>query len=83
VSQHTAEVIVQKPPTKPHPSHEVRFMQDYKIEFTIGIEDFISTFGRNPKNKPEFDRFCELSEKGLCNGHIDWNIVFNCAKDMM
>jgi hypothetical protein len=83
VSQHTAEVVVQKPPTKPHPSHEVRFMQDYKIEFTIGVEDFISTLRRNPKNKTEFDRFCELSEKGLRNGHIDWNIVFNCAKDMM
>lgn len=34
-----------------------------------------------PINEEEYQRFCELVEKGLQNGHIDWDIVFDCVKE--
>jgi len=58
-------------------------MDENKIEFIIGVEDFEQVFGRKPKSKAEFKEFCILSEKGLTTGHIDWDIVFSCAKDTM
>ena len=58
-------------------------MDNYKIEFIICIEDFERVFCRKPKHKNEFEEFCILSEKGLTGGHIDWDIVFSCAKDAM
>jgi hypothetical protein len=58
-------------------------MDEYKIEFIIGVGDFEQVFGRKPKSSSEFTEFCMLSEKGLTAGHIDWDIVFSCAKDVM
>jgi hypothetical protein len=58
-------------------------MDEYKIEFAIAVEDFERIFCRKPKSKAEFKEFCILSEKGLTAGHIDWDIVFSCAKDTM
>lgn len=58
-------------------------MGDYKIEFAIAVEDFERVFGRKPKSENEFEEFCLLSEKGFTGGHIDWDIVFSCAKDAM
>ena len=58
-------------------------MDEYTIEFTVCPEDFEQTFGRKPKNQQEFHDFCQYCEKGLRNGHIDWGIVFSCAKDAM
>ena len=58
-------------------------MEEYKIEIEIGVGDFEQVFGRKPKDENEFQEFCNYSEKGLMNGHIDWDIVFNCAKDAM
>jgi hypothetical protein len=58
-------------------------MEDYKIEFWICPEDFKQTFGRPPQSDEEFEEFCTYCEKGLTNGHIDWDIVFECAKEAM
>ena len=58
-------------------------MDEYKIGFIIGVEDFEQAFDRKPKSKNEFEEFCHYCEKGLMNGHIDWDIVFGCAKDAM
>jgi len=58
-------------------------MDEYKIEFAIAVEDFELIFCRKPKSKSEFREFCILCEKGLTSGHIDWDIVFSCAKDSM
>ena len=59
------------------------YMKSYKIEFEICPEDFEQTFGRKPKTKGEFHEFSQYCEKGLRNGHIDWDIVFSCAEDAM
>ena len=58
-------------------------MEEYKIEIFISGGDFEQVFGRKPKDENEFQEFCSYCEKGLMNGHIDWDIVFNCAKDAM
>jgi hypothetical protein len=58
-------------------------MDEYKIEFAIAVEDFEHVFCRKPKSENEFEEFCRLSEKGLTGGHIDWDIVFSCIKDVM
>lgn len=58
-------------------------MKTYKIELEIGEADFEATFGRKPKSQSELLKWFEYCEKGLKNGHIDWGIVFECAKDAM
>ena len=55
-------------------------MKPYKIEFIIDKDDFYQVFGREPDSEDEFRKFCELSKTGL-NAQIDWNVVFNCAKE--
>ena len=58
-------------------------MKEHKIEIYISVGDFEQAFGRKPTDENEFQEFCDYSEKGLLNGHIDWHIVFGCAKDAM
>ena len=55
----------------------------YKIEIEIWPESFERQFGRPPKSRAEFEEFCSLCEKGLINGHIDMDMVFECARDSM
>jgi hypothetical protein len=45
--------------------------------------DFELSMGRKPKNQREFDEWACLLEKGLCNGHIDWDILYECTRDAM
>jgi hypothetical protein len=40
-------------------------MDEYKIEFIIGVGDFERIFCRKPKSKAEFKEFCILSKKDL------------------
>ena len=58
-------------------------MKNHKIVLEICVEDFAETFGRKPKNQKEFSEFCQYCEKGLFTEHIDWAIIFDCAKDEM
>lgn len=53
------------------------------ITFTLGVEDFQLAMGRRPRNEAEFREWAELCEKGLCNGHIDWDIVYQCAREAL
>ena len=62
---------------------EVIYVKSYKIEFELCEGDFEQAFGRKPTNESEFVEFCKYSEKGLRNGHIDWEILFGCARDEM
>jgi hypothetical protein len=56
---------------------------DYRIIIILTKGDFELSMGRKPKSQEEFDRWAELAEKGLLNGHIDWSIIYACAKDFM
>ena len=56
---------------------------EHTIAFTLAEGDFERSMGRKPKNLDEFDAWALLCEKGLRNGHIDWDIIFECAKEAM
>ena len=51
------------------------------LKFCAG--DFEQSMGRKPKSQEEFDEWAILAEKGLLNGHIDWDILYECTKDAM
>ena len=63
-------------------AHETR-IEEYKITITLCDGDFERSMGRKPKNQEEFNDWAALAEKGLLNGHIDWNIIYDCTKDAM
>lgn len=54
----------------------------YKIPADVGVHDFEHTFGRLPKNEEEFEEFGRLCSKGV-HAQIDWDIIFECAKEEM
>ena len=58
-------------------------IKDYEIRLTLCAGDFEQSMGRKPKNQEEFDEWARLAEKGLLNGHIDWDILYECACDAM
>ena len=57
-------------------------MKIHKIIYEIGKHDFEHTFKRKPKDKDEFDKFCHYCKNGIAE-QIDWDILFNCAKEAM
>ena len=58
-------------------------IKDHEIHITLSDGDFVESMGRMPENQAEFNRWAELAEKGLLNGHIDWNIIYECTRDAM
>ena len=58
-------------------------IREHTITFTLGEGDFETSMGRKPKDQEEFDEWAYLFEKGLCNGHIDWDIMYSCTRDAM
>jgi hypothetical protein len=58
-------------------------IEDYKINIVLSDDDFEQSMGRRPKDQQEFDKWAMLAEKGLLNGHIDWDIIYECTKDAM
>jgi hypothetical protein len=58
-------------------------LKDYKIVIELSEGDFEQSMGRKPRDQDEFDDWAQLAEKGLMNGHIDWDILYKCACDVM
>lgn len=58
-------------------------MREHTITLTLTEGDFEMSMGRKPRDEDEFEEWARLCEKGLCNGHIDWDIVLECARDAM
>ena len=54
---------------------------EYTITHTLDQDDFFRSIGRYPNNEEEFDRWGALAERGLKQGHIDWDIIFQCTSD--
>ena len=61
----------------------VNEIKDYEIALTLCVGDFEQSMGRKPKSQGEFDEWARLLEKGLLNGHIDWDILYECTCDAM
>jgi len=64
---------------------EVNEMADreHTITLTLCEGDFEMSMGRKPRGDEEFEEWAYLCEKGLLNGHIDWDILYACAKEAM
>ena len=58
-------------------------MREHTITFILTVDDFEMSMGRKPRDKDEFEEWARLCEKGLCNGHIDWDIIYECAREAM
>lgn len=58
-------------------------VKSYEIKLELSAGDFQQSMGRRPKTQEEFDDWARLAEKGLLNGHIDWNIIYECTRDAM
>ena len=58
-------------------------IKEHKIVITLCSGDFEASIARKPRDQGEFDEWARLCEKGLCNGHIDWDIIYECARDAM
>ena len=57
--------------------------REHTITLTLCEGDFEMSMGREPRDDEEFDEWAYLCEKGLRNGHIDWDILFSCAAEAM
>lgn len=58
-------------------------IKDHTITILLCDGDFEQSMGRRPRNQDEFDQWAYLAEKGLLNGHIDWDIIYECTRDAM
>ena len=58
-------------------------IRDHSIVLHFCPEEFELSMGRKPKSQAEFDEWAALAEKGLLNGHIDWDILYDCTCDAM
>ena len=50
-------------------------IKEYKIVLTLCPEGFEFSMGRKPKSQGEFDGWARLAEKGLLDGHTDWDTL--------
>ena len=60
-----------------------RNIKEHKISLVLCSGDFEMSMGRKPRDQEEFDEWARLTEKGLLNGHIDWDILYECTADAM
>jgi hypothetical protein len=58
-------------------------INEHKICITLSEGDFVESIGRVPENQEEFDKWAYLAEKGLRNGHINWDIIYRYVKEAM
>ena len=58
-------------------------MKEHQIRFTLSEDDFESSMGRTPSSQDEFDEWARGLERELGGRLIDWDIVYECARDAM
>jgi hypothetical protein len=58
-------------------------VDDYRISIVLCEGDFERSMGRKTKGQEEFNEWAALAEKGILNGHVDWDIICECTKDAM
>jgi hypothetical protein len=58
-------------------------IRDHQIVIELCEGDFESSMKRKPRGQEEFDEWAHLAEKGLLNGHIDWDIIYECTREAM
>ncbi|MFC1636535.1 hypothetical protein ACFL5Z_17020 [Planctomycetota bacterium] len=63
--------------------NDFQTIKDYKVTLSFLPGEFELSMGRSPRDQNEFDVWARLAEKGLLNGHVDWDILYECACDAM
>lgn len=63
--------------------HDVTGIKDHQIMMELCEGDFEQSMHRKPRDQEEFDEWACLAEKGLLNGHIDWDIIYECTREAM
>lgn len=58
-------------------------IKNHRIVIELCEGDFERSMGRKPRGPEEFEKWARLAQKGLLNGHIDWDILYECARDAM
>jgi hypothetical protein len=56
-------------------------MKDHEIRINLSEADFEQSIKRKSKDQAEFDKWANLVEKGLLNGHINWDILYECVSE--
>ena len=56
-----------------------KHIRAHQIVVELCADEFELSLGRKPQDQGEFDAWAWLVEKGLLNGHIDWDILYECA----
>jgi len=56
-------------------------VKDHQIVISLSQGDFEMVMGRKPADQDDFEKWALLVEKGLLNGHIDWDILYECTRD--
>ena len=59
--------------------NDFQTIKDYHVTLSFLPGEFEMSMGRSPQSQDEFDAWATLVEKGLLNGHIDWDILYQCA----
>ena len=57
--------------------------REHTITLTLCEGDFEMSMGRLPCDDEEFEEWAYLCEKGLLNGHIDWDILYDCTREAL
>jgi hypothetical protein len=58
-------------------------IKDHRMVIELCEGDFETSMGRKPQDQEEFYDWARFAEKGLMNGPIDWDILYECTCDAM
>lgn len=59
--------------------NDFQAIKDYTVTLSFLPGEFEMSMGRSPRDQDEFDAWATLVEKALLNGHVDWDILYQCA----
>jgi hypothetical protein len=79
----TSEILTPRLKTWLRGVDKMTRIKDHRIVIELSEADFEESMGRKPRDQDEFDEWAMLAEKGLLNGHIDWDIIYECTHDAM
>ena len=56
-------------------------IRDCEIVLSLCPEEFEMSMGRKSKDQEEIYERARLADKGLLNGYIDWDLLYECTCD--
>ncbi len=56
-------------------------VRDHRIVISLSAADFEQSMGRKPRDEDDFEKWALLMKKVLLNGHVGWDILYECTRD--